>query len=56
MAETYPVNIPEIVSASFSVNPTTINTRIVLSVQVIDKTVYLEPEKIYSGEVYSGEV
>lgn len=50
MSETYPAVIPEILSASFSSNPTSINTRIVISVQVVDKTVYLEPELIYSGE------
>lgn len=55
MPDVYPVVVPEVVSASFSSNSTSINTRIVISVQVVDKTVYLEPELIYSGEIHSGE-
>lgn len=56
MADTYTVLIPEITAASFSVNPASINTTTVLSVAVTEKTVILEPDKIYSGEFYSGEV
>lgn len=56
MTEQYAVLIPEITAASFSVNPAVINGKTVLSVTVTEKTVILEPEKIYSGELYSGEV
>ena len=56
MTDTYTTTIPEIVSAVFSVNPATINQKIVLTVVVTEKTVVLEAEKRYSGELYSGEV
>lgn len=56
MADTFTVLIPEITSASFSINPSVINGKTVLSVTVTEKTVILEPEKYYSGEFYSGEV
>lgn len=52
----YTVLVPVISSASFSVNPVGINTATKISVVVTEKTIVLEPEKIYSGEVYSGEV
>ena len=50
------VYIPVISTAVFSVNPATINSRIVLTVKVIDSKKILEPEKIYSGEIHAGEV
>lgn len=56
MADTYSTVVPEIVSAVFSVNPATINQSIVLTVKVTEITIDLEPEKRYSGELYSGEV
>lgn len=56
MADQYSVLIPQITAASFSVNPVVMNGKTVLSVAVTEKTVILEPEKIYSGELYSGEV
>ena len=56
MADTYSTVVPEIVSAAFSVNPATINQSIVLTVKVTETTIVLEPEKRYSGELYSGEV
>ncbi len=56
MADTYTVKIPEILSAEFSINPITINGKTVIQVIVTEKTVILEPEKIFSGEIYSGEV
>ena len=56
MADTYSTVVPEIVSAVFSVNPATINQSIVLTVKVTETTIVLEPEKRYSGELYSGEV
>lgn len=56
MADQYTVLVPEITAASFSVNPVNINNKTVLSVSVIEKTIILEPEKIYSGEFFSGEV
>ena len=55
MAELY-TTIPEIVSASFSANPTQINAKIILTVVVTEKVIVLEPEIRYSGEFYSGEV
>ena len=56
MADQYTVLVPKITAASFSVNPAVINSKTVLSVSVTEKTIILEPEKIYSGEFYSGEV
>ena len=56
MADQYSVLIPEIIAASFSLNPAVINVKTVLSVTVTEKTVILEPDKIYSGEIFSGEV
>ncbi len=37
-------------------NPTTINKKITLTVTAEDKLVIYEPEKFYSGEIYSGEL
>lgn len=37
-------------------NPTTINTKVTLTVTAEDKLVIYEPEKFYSGEIYSGEI
>ena len=56
MADQYSVMIPEIKDASFSVNPADMNSKIVLSVNVIEKNIILEPVFFYSGEIYSGEV
>ena len=56
MDDTYTTTIPTIVSAVFSVNPASINQNIVLTVKVTETTLVLEPEKRYSGEIYSGEV
>ena len=56
MAETYSVLVPDITSATFSVNPVSMNGMTVLTINVVEKTVVLEPDKIYSGEFYSGEV
>lgn len=56
MADEYSILIPEITSASFSLNPADMNSKTVLSVIVIEKTMILEPEFFYSGEIYSGEV
>ena len=47
---------PTFHSAAFSVNPTDINTQTILSVSVTDEVLILEPEKLYSGEFFSGEV
>lgn len=52
----YEVLIPVISTASFSVNPVNINGATKISVSVIEQTITLEPEKIYSGEIYAGEV
>ena len=56
MADTFTVLIPEITTASFSVNPAVINGKTILSVTVTEKAVILELEKFYSGEIFSGEV
>ena len=56
MDDTYTTTIPTIVSAVFSINPASINQSIVLTVKVTETTIVLEPEKRYSGEIYSGEV
>ena len=47
---------PQITAASFSVNPCSINEKIVLTVTVVEQSIQLEAEKIYAGEVYAGEV
>jgi hypothetical protein len=54
MADVY-VLVPKITAASFSVNPCSINEKIVLTVTVIEQSVQLEAEIIYAGEVYAGE-
>ena len=46
----YTATPPVILSAQLSENPTYINEKLVLTVMVT------EPEIIYSGEIYSGEV
>lgn len=56
MADEYSILIPVITSSVFSVNPVDMNRKTVLSVTVIEKTVVLEPDFFYSGEIYSGEV
>lgn len=56
MADSYSILIPEITTAAFSVNPADMNSKTVLTVTVIEKTVILEPDFFYSGEIYSGEV
>lgn len=48
--------LPVIESASFSVNPSVINGKTVLTVSVVEQQIVLEPEKYYSGELYAGEV
>jgi len=50
------VLLPRITAASFSINPCSINEKIVLTVTVIEQSVQLETETIYAGEVYAGEV
>lgn len=55
MAETYSVSVPNIETATFSTNPVAINSKVFLTVKVTEKIVVLEPEKRYSGELYSGE-
>lgn len=56
MEEEYSVLVPDISSAAFSVNPVAINSKTVLTIKVTEKIVVLEPDKMYSGELYSGEV
>ena len=52
----YTAKIPVVVSAVFSPNPANMNTSTLLSVQVTEETVVLEPTWFYSDEIYSGEV
>ena len=54
MADVY-MSVPHITAASFSVNPCTINEKIVLTVTVSEQSILLDPEVIYAGEVYAGE-
>ena len=56
MSETYPVLIPRILAAAFAPNPADINSICRLTVTVTEETVYLEPTKYYSGEIFAGEV
>ncbi len=56
MADSYSVNIPRITAASFSVNPCSINEKIVLTVTVLEQSILLDAQTIYAGEVYAGEV
>ena len=55
MADSYTVTIPRITAATFSVNPCSINEKVVLTVTVIEQSVLLEAQTIYSGEIYAGE-
>jgi hypothetical protein len=55
MADVYVLK-PQITAASFSVNPCTINEKIILTVTVIEQSVKLETEVFYAGEVFAGEV
>ena len=56
MSETYTVLVPKILTAAFAPNPADINTQTRLTVTVTEETVYLEPTKYYSGELFAGEV
>lgn len=56
MSETYAVLVPKILAAAFAPNPADINTKTKLTVTVTEETVYLEPTKYYSGEIFAGEV
>lgn len=52
----YTAQIPEIDSASFSPNPVSMNSSVLVKVFISEKTVFLTPSYMYSGEVYTGEV
>lgn len=52
----YVVYLPSIEAASASPNPVDINAKYTLSIKVSEIQKTLEPEKWYSGEIYSGEV
>lgn len=51
----YEVLMPKVTAVSFSVNPVNAKAQTVISVKVVEVTVYLEPELRYSGEIYAGE-
>lgn len=55
MADSYTVNMPKITAASFSVNPCSINEKIVLTVTVVEQNILLTAQTIYAGEIYAGE-
>jgi hypothetical protein len=55
MADSYTVSIPRITAATFSVNPCSINEKIVLTVTVTEQSVLLSAQTIYAGEVFAGE-
>lgn len=55
-SEGWAVRIFEIASAEFAPNPVNINTSTKLAVAVSETVKILEPEIIYSGEIYTGEV
>lgn len=46
---------PSITSATIAPNPVDMNTRFLLSVVVSEITVTLDEEKLYAGEINSGE-
>ena len=52
----YTITIPQIDSAVLSPNPATINRAVTLAIGVSEITVTLQPEPIYAGEFYAGEV
>lgn len=52
----YSIQIPKIETSSITPNPANINTPILVSVQVIEETLVLQPVWFYSGQIYSGEV
>lgn len=47
---------PVFSSISISPNPTTINTKVTITVNAEDKLIIYEPEKFFSGEIYSGDI
>ena len=55
MADSYTISIPKITAATFSVNPCSINEKIVLTVTVVEQSVTLAAQTIYAGEVFAGE-
>ena len=55
MADSYTVSIPRITAASFSINPCSINEKVVLTVTVVEQSVVLAAQTIYAGEFYAGE-
>lgn len=52
----YTILLPKITSVSFAPNPVDINAKTKLTVAVTEETIVLEPEILYSGEIYAGEV
>lgn len=47
--------IPEVTSANLIPNPVDMNSTIHVQVFISEKLVTLDEEKVYSGELYSGE-
>ena len=52
----YTIQVPKILSASISPNPSIFNTEVLVLVQVTEETVTLEPAALPSGIFYAGEV
>lgn len=54
--EGYAILQPVIKSAVFSVNPVGINNKTILTIEVEDKVIVLQPYFYYSNDIFSGEV
>jgi hypothetical protein len=50
------ISLPSVTAVVVSPNPASINQLLSISITVIEIEKILEPEIIYSGEIYSGEV
>lgn len=56
MSEGYAVTVPRVTEAALTPNPVAVGADLLISVAIVEETVYLEPTVYYSGEFYSGEV
>lgn len=50
------LTITQITAVTLSPNPVSINAAFRAAVTVSEKTITLQPEPVYSGEYYSGEI
>lgn len=51
----FEATVPEITQAGMNPNPVNMNTTFLLSVEVTETTVYLDPYFYYAGDIYAGE-